>query len=117
MIKKFLRSDTVRHIRLGKNRRKLQKWRRPRGRHSKIRRHRFGYPLMPSVGYRTPKKESGMINNLRPVLVHNLRELELLAKENIAIIARVGAKKKLEMIKKAQERSIKISNLGGQHET
>ena len=61
MVRQFLRSDSVRHSRLGKGRRKLLKWRRPRGRHSKIRRHRFSYPVMPAVGYGVPRKDSGKI--------------------------------------------------------
>ena len=109
---RFLRSDTVRHSRLGKNRPKLQKWRRPRGRHSKIRRKRFGYPCAPSMGYASPRAEAGKIAGLVPCLVHNIRELEALTKENIAIIARIGAKKKIELLKRAQERSIKIANAG-----
>ncbi len=108
----FLRSDTRRHLRLGKRRRKLQKWRRPRGRHSKIRRKRFGYPKKPERGYGTPRKESGLLHGLKPVLVHNMKELELVPKESIACIARVGAKKKIALLKYAQEHSTKIMNVG-----
>lgn len=112
---RFLRSDTVRHSRLGKNRRKLQKWRKPRGRHSKIRRKRFGYPAAPTVGFKSPNASAGMIAGLTPRLVHNVKELEALTQANIAIIARVGAKKKLELLKKAQEKDIRIVNAGLQN--
>lgn len=110
---RFVRSDTVRHLRLGKKRRTLQKWRRPRGRHSKIRRKRFSYPLKVSVGYKSPGSVAGRINSRVPVLVHNLRELEALTPQSSAIIARVGAKKKLELMKRAQEKKIAIVNVGG----
>lgn len=110
---RFLRSDTVRHLRLGKKRRKLQKWRRPRGRHSKIRRKRFSYPLKVSAGYKSPDSISGMIQGRVPVLVRNIRELDTLTPQNIVIIARVGAKKKLELIKRAQEKKIAIANVRG----
>jgi len=110
---KFLRSDTSRHLRLGKNRRKLQKWRRPRGTHNKIRKRRFGYPVAPSIGYGTPGKDSGKVLGLTPVLVHNLNDLKGLKKEDAAILARIGAKKKLDLIKYASEMNIKILNLGG----
>jgi len=109
---KFLRSDTRRHLRLGKRRKKLQKWRRPRGRHSKIRRKRMGYPLKPSPGFKTSLKTSGLIQGLKPILVHNLKELEAANKNSIVIIARIGAKKKIEILKKAQELKIKIANAG-----
>ena len=113
MKKKFLRSDWMRHSRLGKNRKKLQKWRRPRGMHSKIRKKRFGYPSFPSVGYMTPKEHAHKVDGAKTVLVHNLNELMKADKKSSIIIARVGAKKKLEIMKKADEMSIKVINAGG----
>lgn len=110
---KFIRQDTFRFSRLGKNRRKLQKWRRVRGKSNKIRLGRAGYASRPKVGFKTPRKEAGKIFGLIPKLVHNLKELESLSKNEAAILARLGAKKKLEMIKKADELKIKILNLGG----
>jgi len=44
---RFVRVDTHRHSRLGKGRPKLQKWRRPRGKHNKTRLKRFSYPIQP----------------------------------------------------------------------
>ncbi len=112
-MKKFLRADTMRHSRLGKNRKKLQKWRKPTGKHNKTRKKRFSYPVQPGIGFGSPKIESGKINNLIPVLVHNIQELLKLNKTNIIIIARVGARNKLNIIKKAEELKIPIFNQGG----
>ena len=110
----FLRSDWMRHSRLGRGRRKLQKWRRPRGRHSKIRRKRFGYPMKVMIGFSSPREGRGTVQSLNPVLVHNIKEISALKKESIAIIARaVGARSKIAMIKTAQEKGIKIANVGG----
>ncbi|MFH1290144.1 MAG: eL32 family ribosomal protein [Nanoarchaeota archaeon] len=111
MPKKFVRQDSKRHSKIGKNRKKLQKWRKPKGRDSKMRLSRKSYPATVSVGYKTARKETGKIEGLIPVLVHNTKELEALSKDMIAIIAKVGAKKKLEIIKQAQEKKIKILNL------
>ena len=113
MAKRFLRTDYMRLSKLGKNRKKLQVWRRARGMHSKIRRRRRGYPEMPLIGRRTPKKQANKVNGLIPVLVHNLNELGRTTKNNIIIIARIGAKKKIELIKKAKEMNLQILNLGG----
>lgn len=110
---KFLRSDTFRHLRLGKKRRKLQKWRAPRGRHNKLRKKRAGHPATPSIGYGTPRKDSGKVLGLKPVLVHNMAELSAIKKDEAAILAKVGAKKKLGLIKHADQMKIKILNLGG----
>lgn len=112
MSKKFIRSDTNRFSRLGKGRRKLWRWRRARGKSHKMRLGRAGYSSVPKVGFKTPKKEAGKINGLFPKLVHNIAELESLGKNQIAVLARVGAKKKLEIIKKADELKIKIINIG-----
>lgn len=109
----FLRPDTQRFSRLGKNRKKLQKWRRVRGKSNKMRLGRAGYPPVPTVGFKKARKESGKVQGLMPQLVHNIAELEKLTKNNIAIIARIGARKKLELIKRAEELKIKIANLGG----
>lgn len=112
MSKKFLRSDTNRFSRLGKGRKKLWRWRRARGKSHKMRLGRAGYSSVPKVGFKTPKSEAGKINGMIPQLIHNLNELKSLEKNKIAILARVGAKKKLEIMKKADELGIKIINIG-----
>lgn len=109
---RFLRQDWERHSRIGKGRKKLQKWRRPRGRHSKIRRKRFGYPIKVMIGFKQKVSEAGLIEGLKPSLVYNMQEISRLSKKSIAIIAaRVGAKKRIEMMKKADELGIKV--IGG----
>ncbi len=110
---KFIRADTFRLLRLGKNRRKLQKWRKPTGHHNKLRLKRFGHPVQPGVGFGSERASAGKISGLIPIRINNVAELEGLSpKINIAILARVGAKKKIALIKRAQELQIKISNIG-----
>ena len=111
MTKKFIRQDYMSDGKSGKNRKKLQKWRRPKGRHSKMRKQRKSYPASPTVGYKSSKKSFGKIRNKNPVLVHNLKELESLSSNDIAILAKIGAKKKLDLIKKAGELKIQIYNI------
>jgi large subunit ribosomal protein L32e len=113
MTSKFVRQDSHRHFRLGRNNKKKQVWRRPRGRHSKMRKQRKSYPASPTVGYKSPRKELGKINSFTPILVHNLKELKSIGKNNIPILAKIGARKKLELIKYAEENKIKIHNVGG----
>jgi ribosomal protein L32E len=110
MSKEFKRTDYMRHLRLGKKRGRVV-WRRAKGVHSKIRRKRTGYPRKPEVGYKTKRSISGLINGKLPVVVHNIRELSFLTQKNAAILARVGAKKKFEMIKKAEEMHISLLNV------
>ena len=113
MSKEFKRQDYMRFSRLGKNRKKLQKWRRPRGIDSKMRIKRRHYPASPRIGYRSPRSELGKIQGLKPLLVHNLKELKLVDKNSIVILARIGAKKKLELLKEAEKQGVKIQNVGG----
>lgn len=114
----FLRRSTLKHSRMGLGRRKLHRWRAAVGRHSKIRKNRFGYTKSPRIGFKSPRSESGKINGKVPILVTNMAQLNAANKDNIIIIARtIGARKRIEMIKKADEMKIEIlnskSNFGG----
>jgi len=109
---KFIRTDWMRHSKLGKNRKNKQVWRRAKGKHSKMRRQRKGYPRTPRIGFGTNKENAGKINGMIPLLVHNMDELNSANEKNIIILAsRVGAKKKMEMIKIAEQKKLKILNL------
>ncbi len=45
-----------------------------------------------------------------PRLVYTLRDLDTLTRENIAVIARVGARKKLELLKYAEQKGLKVAS-------
>ena len=90
-----------------------ESWRKPRGRHSKVRRDMKGKPARPKIGYGAPKK----LKNVHPsgykeVLVKNVKDLEKIdpKKEAIRIMSTVGKKKRNEIIKVAKEKNIKILN-------
>jgi large subunit ribosomal protein L32e len=104
MKKKFIRRDSVRYSKLGKKRKKLQKWRKPKGRDSKMRLSRKSYPSSPTVGHKSQNKKT-------QTLVQNVNDLKKVNKDTIIILAKVGAKKKLEIIKQAQESKIKLLNV------
>jgi len=109
---KFIRQDSNRHSKIGKRRKKLQVWRSSKGMHSKMRKRRKGYPSSPAVGYKSAKEDFGKILGMTPVLIHNEKELSKIGKNSAAIIARrVGSRKKIALIKKAEEMKIKILNV------
>jgi large subunit ribosomal protein L32e len=111
-MKKFVRRSTLKFSRMGRGRRKLQRWRRATGRHNKMRKNRFGYAKSPRIGFKSPRKDAGKIEGRTPVLVRNLKDFLNLNEKNILIIARtVGAKKRIDMIKKANEMKFKILNV------
>ena len=108
---KFLRRTSNRYSKLGKGRKKKQIWRRPTGRDNKMREKRRGYPARVSVGYKTEIKNSGNLKGKTPVLVKNINELENLKQNQIAIIGKMGKKKKIELSKKAKELKISFYNI------
>jgi large subunit ribosomal protein L32e len=108
MAKKFIRQESSRHSKIGKGRRKLQKWRKPIGRDSKIRLNRRDYPAKVKIGYKQKSKPQA-------ILVSNLSSLENLQKsQKIILSARLGARKKIELIKKSQALGLQIQNLKGE---
>ncbi len=108
---KFLRRTSNRYSKLGKGRKKKQVWRKPTGRDNKMREKRKGYPAVVSVGYRTEKKSRGALKEKKPVIINNLKDLEKIKENEIAIIGKVGKKKKIEIAKKVKEMKIKIYNM------
>jgi large subunit ribosomal protein L32e len=108
---KFLRRNWSKASRLGKGRKSKQIWRSPKGRHSKTRGERKGYPAIVKIGYKQEEKIRGLIENKTPILVQNVKELMKLEKGHVAILGNIGQKKRLEIAKKAKEKGIQISNL------
>lgn len=111
MSKEFVRRDTKRYSKLGKGRKKIQRWRRPTGRDNQMRLKQFGYPKRPTVGHQGEKTKLGLVKGKKPFLVRNINDLESVEKAGIVIVASVGAKKKMEIIKKANEMKLELYNV------
>lgn len=109
---KFLRRNWNKYKRLGLRNKKKLKWQRPRGKHSKMRKRRVGYPIRVETGYRTALSKRGKISGMIPVLVRNVDDLQKLNENNAAIVAHVGQRKREAIIKKANEMKIKLLNAG-----
>ncbi len=108
---KFQRRVGGRFSKLGKGRKKKQKWRNPTGRHNKMRNKERGYPATVSIGYGTDKRVRGKIDGKMPKKIYNLKDLEMLGKHEIGILGKIGMKKKMEIAKKAKEMKAHIHNL------
>ncbi len=103
----FRRQEWFRYKRLG------DAWRRPKGKHSKMREHKGYRPPVVDSGYRGPKKVRGLHpSGFREVLVYNPKELEGInpEREAIRIASRVGVRKRMEIEKKAKEMNIRVLN-------
>jgi large subunit ribosomal protein L32e len=106
---KFRRQEWFRFKRLG------EKWRKPRGRDSKMRLGRSGKPPVVSIGYRSPKATRGVHpSGLTEVLVNNPRDLEGIdgRRQAVRIASGVGKRKREQIIAKARELKLKILNVG-----
>ena len=90
-----------------------KRWRFPHGRHSKVRQMHHGRPKLPSIGYSGPKEIRGLDRSgFEPVLVHNLKELlSLNPTVQGAVLAKIGMKKGLAVLKAAVEKKIKVLNV------
>lgn len=108
---RFLRRNVTKYSKLGLRKKKKQVWRNPTGRDNKMREKRRGYPATVSIGYGTNKNTRGQINEKKPIMINNIRDLEKVQKDNIAVIGKVGSKKKMEIIKEAEKKKIEISNI------
>ncbi len=89
-------------------------WRRPKGYHNKVRRGEAGKGKMVQAGYRSPAELRGInLKGFRPIHVETIKQLEKInPKEEMAIMSsNLGLKKKLIMIKFAESKNIKFTNI------
>ena len=103
--KKFKRHPEL--VRLGDG------WRKPKTRTNKIRKKLKGKKPMPVIGYGTPKQiKYNHPSGLKEIIISNSKELEKIDKEKecIRIGGTVGNRKKIEIVKKAKKKGLKILN-------
>jgi len=110
LIKKKKRFRFVRQRTPGKRRLKMS-WRKPKGIDSPKRIERKEKGRVVKIGYRTPK----LIRDLHPsglpeVIVYNPSELEGLEGVVIRIASTVGRRKRLEIVKRAEELGLRVVN-------
>lgn len=107
---KFLRQDAHKKSKL-KN-----VWRAPKGRQSKMRLKKKGKRKQPSIGYSSPKEVRGLSpEGLKPIMITNINDLnKIKEKEGIILSGKIGAKKKLEIIKKIQELKLTLLNINAE---
>jgi len=106
---KFKRSESWRYVRV------KESWRAPDGIDSKMRLKRKGYPVIPSIGYRVPKKIRGLHpSGLQEIPVYRVEDLEAVdpTKQAVRIGHTVGVTKRVEILEKAKEQGILVLNPG-----
>ncbi len=105
---KFRRTDFSKYSKLGVRRKKKQIYRKSKGRDNKIRLKMKGHVRNVSVGFRTEKKKRELIKGLEPVMIYNLKDLKKIGAESIGIVAKIGIKKKKEILEYCVKNNIKL---------
>merc|ERR1712036_67417 len=107
--KKFIRHQSDRYDKLKRN------WRKPKGIDNRVRRKFKGMYLMPNIGYGSAKETRHMLpTGFRKVLVHNVKELEVLMMQNKKFCAEiahgVSSKNRKVLVERAQQLCIRVTN-------
>ena len=107
--KSFIRHQSDRYAKLKTN------WRKPKGIDNRVRRRFKGQYLMPKIGYGSNKKTKFLMpDGFKKFLVKNVRELEVLLMHNRSYAAEiahgVSSKKRIEIIERAKQLNIKVTN-------
>jgi len=89
------------------------RWRKPRGIHSKLRRKEKSKGKLPNVGYRSPKELRGLHpSGMEEVYIQNINDLEKIdpKKQAARLSGKLGKRKKVKIVEKAKEMKIKVLN-------
>jgi large subunit ribosomal protein L32e len=90
-----------------------ESWRRPRGMHSKMRKHKGYRPNVVSIGYGSPKKARNLHpSGFQEIMVYNTKDLEKInPKSQAARVGHsVGTRKRIEIEAQAEKKGIRILN-------
>lgn len=104
----FIRQDAPKKSKLS------EKWRKPKGMHSKMRRKLKGHRKQPSMGYGSPRAVKFLTNTgLKQKLIKSINDIKGIGdKDAIVISSRLGLRKKVEILKKVKELKLKVMNIG-----
>jgi len=107
---RFLRVGWHKMIKLGRGVKKNQKWHGAKGRQNKIRLNRKGRSRRPKIGWGADNSEKNFVGGMEAVRIENVSDLNQVGKGRGVIVAKVGMKKRKEIIAKANEMKIKVLN-------
>merc|ERR1711997_380913 len=107
--KKFIRHQSDRYDKVKRN------WRKPKGIDNRVRRKFKGTWVMPNIGYGSAKETRHMLpTGFRKVLVHNIKELEVLMMQNKKFCAEIAhgvpSKNRKLLVERAQQLCIRVTN-------
>lgn len=106
---RFVREESWRYKRV------KESWRAPKGKTSRVRRSKKGWPAVVKIGYSRPRATRGLHpSGLREILVWRPKDLGSLdPKLHVGRIAHtVGEKKRVQILEEAKKANIRILNPG-----
>jgi len=106
---RFVREESWRYKRV------KSPWRSPRGKTSRVRRSKNGWPPVVKIGYSRPKATRGIHpSGLREVIIQRPSDLENVdpGKQVARIAHTVGESKRVLILEEAKKRNIRILNHG-----
>lgn len=104
---RFVRQESWRYVRV------KARWRRPRGKNSKMRLGKRGWPKIVKIGYKRSRKERGLHpSGLEEVIVRRPTDLEKInAKTQIVKISRaVGERSRMAIMERAETLALIVAN-------
>ncbi|KAG9509592.1 60S ribosomal protein L32 [Fragariocoptes setiger] len=107
--KRFIRHQSDRYDKLKPN------WRKPKGIDNRVRRRFKGQIRMPKIGYGNKKSTRHVLpNGFRKVLVHNVKELEMLMMLNRRFCGEishtVSSKSRRTIVQRGKQLGIRLTN-------
>jgi large subunit ribosomal protein L32e len=106
---RFVREESWRYKRV------KEAWRSPKGKTSRIRRSKKGWPPVVKIGYSRPKATRGKHpSGLSEVIVHRPKDLEGIdpQKQAARIAHTVGENKRVQILEDAKKANIRVLNPG-----
>ncbi|MBT4135757.1 hypothetical protein HOD75_04465 [archaeon] len=108
---KFKRTDFSKFSKLGVRRKKKQVYRKAKGLDNKIRLNMKGHVKKVKVGFKNEVAKRHLVDDKALVNVKNIEEIKNLKKDEIGVVAKLGAKKKKEIAEFALKEKIRLYNL------
>lgn len=117
---KIIKKRTKKFVRHQSDRYKTVKpsWRKPKGIDNRVRRRFKGQLPMPKIGYGSDNRTKHMLPcGMRKVVVSSVKDLEMLLTQTKAVCAEiahnVSSKHRVDIVKRAQELSLRLTNAHG----